>query len=200
MGKKIVGIDVNREISRYINGTYIPRYENLELRKEVYLGIAEKLAKKKVYSKAAEVCLELTETIQNEAHTIKNKKYKEIVLDEDRLKILEETNKLLNKIGSSDEGSSQIGPLWSSIEALERYISDYGHGRYNKPTTIGGRSKLEKTVTTGILAIIGGVFLLSPNITGNSIAGINSKITTGSGIIFLICGLLIGFLYFRTKK
>ena len=198
MGKKIAGFDVDKEAEDSYQMGMVPTYENLDLKAEVYLGIIKRhMAYKGDLNAAANLSLELGDAILKEKQYIKKGKSKVEVVNENKLKYLSNVCKKLKYLQNKVEGPKEIE---KAIKYFETYISNHKKDqkllkKYEKKS--GG---LEKEVLTGLFALLGGFFLLSPNITGNAIAGINSKITTGSGIIFLICGLLIGFLYFRTKK
>jgi len=54
--------------------------------------------------------------------------------------------------------------------------------------------------TTSILGILGGIFFLSSNITGNAIADLTTKTTSFLGAGLLIVGLIAGFFYIKDKK
>jgi hypothetical protein len=62
----------------------------------------------------------------------------------------------------------------------------------NEVFIVSNTNFLNKSIT-GLLAIIGvfgGVFLLSPNLTGRAISNLNGTVTNLSGLIFFLLGLL----------
>ena len=60
---------------------------------------------------------------------------------------------------------------------------------------------LEKTaIATAIIGLVGGLFFLSSNITGNAIANVNVQNSSIIGAILLVVGLVAGFFYLKRKK
>jgi hypothetical protein len=63
------------------------------------------------------------------------------------------------------------------------------------------RSNLEKaTATASIVGVLGGIFFLSTNITGNAIADMTTKTTSFLGAGLLIVGLVAGFFWVKSRK
>jgi hypothetical protein len=61
--------------------------------------------------------------------------------------------------------------------------------------------KLEKaTATAAIAGILGGIFFLSTNITGNAIADMTTKTTSFLGAGLLIVGLVAGFFWLKGRR
>ena len=71
---------------------------------------------------------------------------------------------------------------------IERFIK-----RHSK------QGKLEQTIeaTVAIVGILGGLFLLSPVLTGNAINSLNNTFSNVGGSIVLILGIIAGFLALR---
>ncbi len=54
-------------------------------------------------------------------------------------------------------------------------------------------------VAAAVVGLIGGVFFLSSNITGNVIGNLNQTATNGLGVVLFIIGLVGAFAYFKRK-
>jgi len=65
-----------------------------------------------------------------------------------------------------------------------------------------GKEGLEKKMqsTLGICGILGGIFFLSPNLTGNAVGGLNQPTSNILGIILFLVGIIGAFFYFRKKR
>ena len=64
------------------------------------------------------------------------------------------------------------------------------------------KGKLENSVASSlaIAGILGGIFFLSSNITGNAIADLTTKTTSFLGAGLLIVGLVAGFFWVKSRK
>jgi len=115
------------------------------------------------------------------------------------------------------EYASMAADLWVKIGNDERAIRDYDMAsesfykssstalgdRYRlKAQSLRGKAKgLEKaTATASIVGILGGIFFLSTNITGNAIADMTTKTTSFLGAGLLIVGLVAGFFWLKGRK
>lgn len=87
---------------------------------------------------------------------------------------------------------NQMGASNMLAEELIRQIEDKPGGRD------GGLEKAASSVV-GLMGIVGGLFFLSSNITGNVIANLNKSSSSTIGIVFLIMGLIGAFLFFKNK-
>jgi hypothetical protein len=58
----------------------------------------------------------------------------------------------------------------------------------------------QATATASIVGIVGGIFFLSTNITGNAIADMTTKTTSFLGAGLLIVGLVAGFFWVKSRK
>jgi LPXTG-motif cell wall-anchored protein len=63
-------------------------------------------------------------------------------------------------------------------------------------------SGLEKSVSSviAIAGVLGGIFFLSTNVTGNAIADLTTKTTSFLGAGLLIVGLVAGFFWVKSRK
>jgi len=73
------------------------------------------------------------------------------------------------------------------IERLKKVKSGKWHGLEGKAA-----------VAAAIIGIVGGLFFLSFNITGNAIG--SSTVSSSIGAIFLVVGLVAGFFWLKSKK
>ena len=63
------------------------------------------------------------------------------------------------------------------------------------------KNELESIATTAsVIGIISGLFFLSSNITGNTIANLSIKTTSFLGVILLVIGLITTLLWFIIRK
>jgi hypothetical protein len=62
------------------------------------------------------------------------------------------------------------------------------------------RRSLGTFVIASIVGILGGIFFLSSNITGNAIADMTTKTTSFLGAGLLIVGLVAGFFWLKGRK
>ena len=58
----------------------------------------------------------------------------------------------------------------------------------------------DSSVTVAILGVLGGIFFLSTNITGNSIANIGQGFGNILGTVLLFIGLVAGFFWLKSYK
>jgi hypothetical protein len=84
-----------------------------------------------------------------------------------------------------------------------------GHILYDQHFRQQREGRLEKTVTSGtgagvgvtaLISLIGGIFFLSSNITGNAIANVSQNSSNVLGAVLLVVGLVAGLFYFKSKK
>lgn len=79
-----------------------------------------------------------------------------------------------------------------AIALVERMEKKYG---------VRPHSALERAAaTTSIITIFGGLFFLSPNITGNAISNMTSKTSSGIGAILIILGIVLGIFWLKNRK
>ncbi|MDP3026730.1 MAG: hypothetical protein Q8N63_03405 [Nanoarchaeota archaeon] len=61
-------------------------------------------------------------------------------------------------------------------------------------------NNLETAAITSIIGIVGGIFFLSPNLTGNVIGNITNPTSNIIGVTLLIVGLIGSFFWFRSRR
>lgn len=66
--------------------------------------------------------------------------------------------------------------------------------------TVGGGLQRKLYAVISIITLAIALVLVSFNLTGNAIAGINPENTKWIGICFFICGLIFAFVYLKNKK
>lgn len=98
------------------------------------------------------------------------------------------------------EASYVDGGRGSSGRALLRQAYNDLSRKYKRATgqSEGNGRGLESSLA--VLAILGGIFCLSPNLTGNVIAEIPIKTTSIIGAGLIIIGLIASLFYIRAKK
>jgi len=63
------------------------------------------------------------------------------------------------------------------------------------------KNKESKLVTiTSIIGLVGGIFFLSPNLTGNVIGNLTQPSSDVIGTVLLVIGLIGGFFWFRSRR
>lgn len=92
---------------------------------------------------------------------------------------------------------------YTNIKKLEKSLANIteriGIQQNEKHRIHKKNSDLEKTTeTAAIIGLIGGLFFLSSNITGNAIG--SSVISNSLGAVLLIVGLVAGFFWLKRKK
>lgn len=92
-----------------------------------------------------------------------------------------------------NEGKLNLEP--SLNKQHDSYLTKIDEGLKRKHT---GLEKI--AVTASITGILGGLFFLSTNITGNAIADLTTKTTSFLGAGLLIVGLVAGFFWLRNRK
>ena len=95
--------------------------------------------------------------------------------------------------GCSEEEKHPTGYLISD-EAWEKYVAKHPEFKGRKKPTGG----LEGTFA--IAGVLGGLFFLSPNLTGNAIANVNIQNSSILGASLLIVGLVAGFFLLKSKS
>jgi len=95
------------------------------------------------------------------------------------------------------------------IEAEMSYVGNYlGHAKQHlkedggKPYeyyTSKRRRLTSTTATASIIGIVGGLFFLSSNITGNAIANVSQSSGNILGTVLLVVGLVAGFFWVKKK-
>ncbi|MBM3247087.1 hypothetical protein FJZ17_00920 [Candidatus Pacearchaeota archaeon] len=86
----------------------------------------------------------------------------------------------------------------SKKEVIEHLISSIKRIQKKQRVTKRGLEKV--AATASIIGVLGGIFFLSSNITGNAIADLTTKTTSFLGAGLLIVGLVAGFFYIKDKK
>lgn len=82
-----------------------------------------------------------------------------------------------------------------SGKTREQVLEDLAAGILTEIDKPGLGKRLAEVV--GITGILGGLFLLSPNVTGNAIANVTNSIPSFLGIVFLIAGLVGAFFWVK---
>jgi len=91
-------------------------------------------------------------------------------------------------------GGSEFEPnLRKAIEALKKAKKEK-RGRQDQ----GGLEQTTRGVTA-ILGVLGGLFFLSSNITGNAIANVSQNSSNILGVVLLVVGLVVGFFWVKKK-
>jgi hypothetical protein len=91
-------------------------------------------------------------------------------------------------------------------KTLKNITSSTGHYRLeviageNARDLKEDRLKKRRTATVAIISLIGGLFFLSTNITGNVIGNMTNSTSNIIGAVLLIIGLVGGFFWMRSKK
>jgi len=111
-------------------------------------------------------------------------------------------DKAIHAIGGAvkvnGEFHHEIDKLKDEKAALNTYrkgrIEGYLHkkGKQNK--------NLESAAVTSIIGIIGGIFFLSPNLTGNVIGNMTNSTSNIIGAVLLVIGLIGSFFWFRSRR
>jgi hypothetical protein len=100
------------------------------------------------------------------------------------------------KAGETRSAESNYRMAQKVMNALEGEIAQ----RRNKLR----KNRLEKTMMVApiiaIAGILGGIFFLSSNITGNAIADMTTKTTSFLGAGLLIVGLVAGFFWLKGRR
>ncbi len=74
-------------------------------------------------------------------------------------------------------------------------------GKTKKEKRRTDQGELEKTTAiASILGILGGLFFLSSNITGNAIANVSQSSSNALGAVLLVVGLVTGFFWLKGRK
>lgn len=81
-------------------------------------------------------------------------------------------------------------------ERYEKYVESFMENNSGHKT-----SQLEKTAAAAsIVGILGGLFFLSSNITGNAVANVSPSSSNIFGAVLLVVGLVAGFFWISNKK
>ena len=104
-----------------------------------------------------------------------------------------------------------VGPFY--IDGLKEVMANQRtHGDYNPLETFAGetsrilrkydnpRSLVGTAVAASIVGLVGGIFFLSPNLTGNAIANLSKTTSSGVGVILLLVGLVAGLFWVKSSK
>ena len=94
------------------------------------------------------------------------------------------------------------GELYTSEKSAKKYGSNPSKKETDRvPVRITRRGVLEKiAAAASIVGILGGLFFLSPNLTGNAVAGMNITNANFIGAGLMLIGLFAGYFYLRSKK
>jgi len=87
-----------------------------------------------------------------------------------------------------------------TYKAMGKYVGGYiaSEAQKKEREVSGG---LEKTVATvSVISLIGSLFFLSSNVTGNAIADLSAGTTSWVGGVLLVVGLVAGFFWIKSKK
>ncbi|MFH1710863.1 MAG: hypothetical protein ABH840_00965 [Nanoarchaeota archaeon] len=119
-----------------------------------------------------------------------------------------ELGKRYEKAGSIEKAKHMYAQAAQAYERLEDY--DMAAKMYHKAgissKTDDLKEELEKrkrsflehlSISSIILSFILGIFLISPNFTGNAVLNINRTTSNAAGILFFIIGFIALFLIFR---
>jgi len=79
-------------------------------------------------------------------------------------------------------------------EKVKAMVDGLGNGRPSRSGLVG-----KATVTASIVRILGGIFFLSTNITGNAIANVSQSSGNILGVVLLVVGLVAGFFWVTGK-
>jgi hypothetical protein len=90
---------------------------------------------------------------------------------------------------STDEERTAIAERISKLEKLKTTRDT------RKASILEGLAR-----TSAIIGLVGGIFFLSTNITGNAIADLSTKTTSFLGAGLLIVGLVAGFFWVKSRK
>jgi len=91
----------------------------------------------------------------------------------------------------------------NAYKAVGRYVGDYilNEKRIDRKKERRVVGDLEKAVSiVAIASLLGSLFFIASNFTGNVIGNLNSNSTSAIGIILFLVGLIGTFFYFRRKK
>ncbi|MBI2046844.1 hypothetical protein HYT26_01620 [Candidatus Pacearchaeota archaeon] len=101
-----------------------------------------------------------------------------------------------NKWRKSDSTNGAVE--YSSIVFLMQGLKDNIRERLERRKSSG----LEKTssIAVAIIGILGGIFFLSPNLTGNVIGNMTNSTSSIIGVTLLIIGLIGSFFLFRGRR
>lgn len=87
--------------------------------------------------------------------------------------------------------------LEAEIEQHEKEVEESEKRFRRIISTWGGRPV---TATASIIGVLGGIFFLSTNITGNAISDLTTKTTSFLGAGLLVVGLVAGFFWIKDKR
>jgi hypothetical protein len=125
---------------------------------------------------------------------------------------LRESKKPGNVVGQHqkevlDLGRQRVVGIYKEIQELKNMKKEYekNYDSIVKTLNTGQRtkrgSKLEDTASTfAVVGLVGGLFFLSSNITGNAIANTSQQTTNILGVALLGIGLVAGFFWSRKRK
>lgn len=101
-------------------------------------------------------------------------------------------------IKSAIAGDLQVSD--DKINNYEHRIVELREKKNQSKTNRNRFSGLEKTTATAVIGLLGGLFFLSSNITGNAIGTLNQTSSNWIGAVFLIVGLVAGFFWVKSSK
>ncbi|MBS3087793.1 hypothetical protein J4226_04320 [Candidatus Pacearchaeota archaeon] len=89
------------------------------------------------------------------------------------------------------------GDEQEKINSLQGLLYRASDGKYGEKQAVSGMTKYSGVVAT--VGLIGGMFLLSSHITGNSIANLSINSTSWAGSILFLAGLTASFFWMKRK-
>ena len=94
---------------------------------------------------------------------------------------------------------------YEEVSPSPSFPQDYSlHGPHRTWFKKSERKKLggleKTTVVASIIGLIGGLFFLSSNLTGNVISNLNQTSSNWMGVILLVIGLIAGFFWLKSRK
>ncbi len=121
--------------------------------------------------------------------------YEELGLINRALTSYENALKVIEQLPKTKEWSEDYKRIKENIRGYLTYVKNRQTERERRKQ--GG---LEKTaVAASIVGIIGGLFFLSSNITGNAIANVSQSSGNILGAVLLVVGLVAGFFWVKKK-
>ncbi len=100
------------------------------------------------------------------------------------------------KYGQKEE--KEEGRLWKLREGL--HVTSEQREKAEAELAREDKGLVRTVATASILSLVGSIFFLSNNVTGNAIAGYNSSTANVSGIILLILAIIFGFIWLSRRK
>jgi len=114
------------------------------------------------------------------------------------VKRLEEANSEMKKSPNKTMAEMGVAPQYNINEliGIAKRLEEQIEHRRRKSS-----SGLERGVTSiiAIAGVLGGIFFLSSNITGNAIANVSQNSSNILGIVLLVVGLVAGFFWIKNK-